>query len=280
MIDIAPTVSIILITYNRQKLLVETIKSILNQTYSDFELIVVDNYSDYDFFQVIKSFNSNKIKAYQNQNNGTIAINRNFGIDKAHGKYLAFCDDDDLWLPNKLETQMQYLLSGRADLVSSAIILFGEGLKKQAGMVVYKKYKNSVEPFLSNKITPSTVVTVNRPEVRFNENSDYNCSEDWALWLKLIILGFRIYQIETPLIYYRVTSSNLTKLNKIQPDFKAIRILCNLHNTYKDRFQNKYLVAAVIYHCIKAFLRTTKILKMLKKIYESCYFSWWFWYSY
>lgn len=263
MIDITPTVSIILITYNRQTLLMETIQSILNQTYSDFELIVVDNYSNYDFFQVIKSFNSNKIRAYQNPNNGTIAINRNFGIDKARGKYLAFCDDDDLWLPNKLEVQMQYFSTGKVDLVSSAIILFGEDLKKQVGKVVYK---NSIEPFLCNKITPSTVVVVNSPEIRFDENPDYNCSEDWALWLKLIILKFRILQIETPLIYYRMTSSNLTKLNKIQPDFKAIRILRNLHNVYKDRFQDKYLVIAIIYHSIKAFLRSTRILEMLKKI--------------
>lgn len=266
MINITPTVSIILITYNRQKLLIETIKSILNQTYSDFELIVVDNYSDYDFFQVIKSFNSNKIKAYQNQNNGTIAINRNFGIDKACGKYLAFCDDDDLWLPNKLKAQMQYFSDKKVDLVSSAIILFSEDSKEQTGKIVCKKYNNNIEPFLSNKITPSTVVTVNKPEVRFNENPDYNCSEDWALWLKLIILGYKIQQIETPLIYYRVTSSNLTKLNKIQPDFKAIRILRNLHNTYKDKFPNKYLIIAIIYHCTKALLRSTKILGILKKI--------------
>ena len=72
--------SVIVTTYNRPSLLNETIKSILNQTFVDFELIVVDNFSNYNFFQLIKSYNDKRIKAFQNQNNGVIATNRNYGI--------------------------------------------------------------------------------------------------------------------------------------------------------------------------------------------------------
>ena len=100
-VEDTPLVSVILITYNRECFLKETIDSILAQTYRNFELIIIDNFSDYDFNALVNSYHSNKIRAFQNQNNGIIAINRNFGIERARGNYLAFCDDDDIWYPNK-----------------------------------------------------------------------------------------------------------------------------------------------------------------------------------
>ena len=103
---INPLVSVIVTTYNRKEYLKETIDSILNQTYKNFELIVVDNYSDFDFLTYIKSFNDNRIRAFQHHNNGIIAVNRNIGIKKAYGEYIAFCDDDDYWVDKKLEYQV------------------------------------------------------------------------------------------------------------------------------------------------------------------------------
>lgn len=89
-VEDTPLVSVILITYNRECFLKETIDSILAQTYRNFELIIIDNFSDYDFNALVNSYHSNKIRAFQNQNNGIIAINRNFGIERARGNYLAF----------------------------------------------------------------------------------------------------------------------------------------------------------------------------------------------
>ena len=77
-----PLVSVIVTTYNREILLKETINSILCQTFKEFELIVVDNYSNYDYFKFINSFNDSRILPFQNKNKGIIAVNRNFGIKK------------------------------------------------------------------------------------------------------------------------------------------------------------------------------------------------------
>ena len=115
-------VSVVVTTFNRKDLLKETLESILAQTYQDFELIVVDNYSNYDFNALIESFKSDKIRAYQNQNHDVIATNRNFGIEKAKGEYIAFCDDDDLWMPDKLEKQMKCASEHDVDLISKSII--------------------------------------------------------------------------------------------------------------------------------------------------------------
>ena len=102
-----PEVSVVVITYNRKELLKETIVSIINQTYTDFELLVIDNYSEYDFFGFIEELNDKRIKPYQNHNHGVIATNRNLGIQKATGSFISFCDDDDMWEPEKLEKQLQ-----------------------------------------------------------------------------------------------------------------------------------------------------------------------------
>ncbi len=250
-----PLVSIILITYNRKAYLSETINSILSQTYKNYELIVVDNYSDYDFFGLIESFHSNKIIPFQNQNHGTIAINRNYGIAKAKGQYLAFCDDDDIWYPNKLEVQINYILNHNVDIISSALMLFGEDITEEH--VFYKKYSGRMEIYQRNLLTPSSVIVKNSNIVRFDENPDFNCSEDWALWTKLITLGYRLYQFPEPLVRYRVFSSNLTKKNKIQPDFKAIRILKKLKFNYPHEFSNRFYYPAIIYHFIKGCVRET-----------------------
>ena len=114
-----PLVSVIVTTYNRKELLKETIGSILNQTFINFELIVVDNFSDYDFFEYIQLFRDDRIKPFQNHNNGIIAINRNFGIKEANGKYIAFCDDDDLWERKKLKEQLGQCNKYHADMVFS-----------------------------------------------------------------------------------------------------------------------------------------------------------------
>ena len=105
---IKPLVTVIVTTYNRRELLKKTINSILNQTYKNFEFIIVDNYSNYDFLSHMKSFNDERIRPFQNANDGIIAVNRNYGIKEAKGEYIAFCDDDDLWMENKIEVQLKF----------------------------------------------------------------------------------------------------------------------------------------------------------------------------
>ena len=105
-----PKVSVIVTTFNRQKFLLRTLMSIVNQTYKNLEIIVVDNYSNYDFFGLIKSIGDSRIKAYQNQNHGIVAKNRNFGSKVSTGSFLAFCDDDDFWFKDKIYLQSKIML--------------------------------------------------------------------------------------------------------------------------------------------------------------------------
>ena len=105
----APVVSVIIRTYNRALLLQKAILSVLNQTFQDFEIIVVNNYSTDNTIEVVRSFNDERIRIINIRNKGIIAKSHNVGLKESHGDYIAFLDDDDLWCPEKLEIQVAYL---------------------------------------------------------------------------------------------------------------------------------------------------------------------------
>lgn len=208
-----PKVSVIVTTYNRKEYLTETIQSILNQTYQDFELIVVDNFSNYDFFALIESFKSEKIIPLQNQNNGIIAVNRNVGINYAKGEYIAFCDDDDIWIKNKLNIQMKIVKETNCDLLSSNMLYFDENITKITGKSKNKKIRNLKDLITKNQINTSTVLVKNTKELFFKEDRNLIAIEDYALWLDLFIKGISFEFINQPLVFYRVGQHNINKKN-------------------------------------------------------------------
>ena len=106
-----PTVSVIIPTYNRSNLVKEAVESVLQQTYTDFEVLVVDDGSTDDTRSVVKQIQDSRIKYYYKDNGGQSSA-RNFGLIKAHGQYIAFLDHDDLWPDNNyLTTMMNHMQS-------------------------------------------------------------------------------------------------------------------------------------------------------------------------
>ena len=103
-----PTVSVIIPTYNRAHLVGQAIRSVLNQTFQDFELIIVDDGSSDDTEAVVKQFNDPRIRYIYQENKG-ISGARNTGIRSARGRYIAFLDSDDLWLPDLLQLEVPIL---------------------------------------------------------------------------------------------------------------------------------------------------------------------------
>lgn len=111
-----PIISVIIPTYNREKLIMDSIDSVLNQTFQDFEILIIDDVSTDNTEQLIKDLNNEKIRYYKLDKNGGQCIARNYGIKKARGKYIAFLDSDDRWLPEKLEKQLECFKNGSEKL--------------------------------------------------------------------------------------------------------------------------------------------------------------------
>ncbi|WP_231189734.1 glycosyltransferase family 2 protein [Haladaptatus sp. DYF46] len=102
----APTVSVIVPTYNRADAIPRTIESVLSQTLEELELIIVDDASQDDTADVVASYDDDRVQFVQHETNRGASAARNTGIERAEGEYIAFLDSDDVWLPTKLEKQV------------------------------------------------------------------------------------------------------------------------------------------------------------------------------
>jgi len=202
-------VSVIVPTYNRAHLITEAIDSILNQTFKDFELIIVDNYSSDDTESIVKSYADERIRYFKHQNNGLVSINRNYGINKSRGEYTAFLDDDDLWLPEKLEKQVEFLDSDKElGLVYSDTYIIGSNgnLREHTYFYRIKPFRGNVfNKLLQGNFIPMLTVVI-RKEVLDKVggfNPRYKICQDYDLWLR-IAEYYPIDFIEQPLAKYRV----------------------------------------------------------------------------
>ena len=213
-------VSVIIPTYNRAHLLPQAIDSVLNQTFKDFELIIVDNYSSDNTESVVKSYDDKRIRYFKNQNNGLIGVNRNYGIQKSRGEFIAFLDDDDLWLPEKLEKQVKLLNSNQElGLVYSDIYIIGSN-----GNLLKDTYFHRVKPFRGNVFNELLVVNficnltvVVRKEALSKVgvfDLKYVIAQDYDLWLRLVEC-YPVDFIEQPLAKYRLHSESASQKNVV-----------------------------------------------------------------
>lgn len=209
-----PTVSVIIPAYNSARFLPEAIESVLAQTYKDYEIIVVDDGSTDNTKEVLAPY-FDRIKYIYQQNQGAGSA-RNTGIKHSQGKYITFLDADDVWLPEKLHIQVDYLDNNRG----IAMVYSRSFSMSEDGRSIIKKGRWSRKPpsgdvfnilFFHNFIPTSTVVV--RKEV-FNtiglfDESLIN-SQDHDLWLR-IARELNVAGISKPLSKYRHTSGSLRK---------------------------------------------------------------------
>ena len=223
-------VSVMVLTYNRAGLLKETVNSILNQTVKDFELLVIDNYSTDNTEEVVQSFNDERIKYFKNKNHGLLAVNRNFAIEKSNGDYIAICDDDDLWQPEKLEKQLlEFEKDEQIGLVCTNGFFFGKTSENK----IMSKPKD--EYFSFEKMLPRSEIICSSVMVKknvlddvgkFDENPKIFTGEDYELWLRLV-KKYKIKYIGEPLVKYRIHSGALQ--NEFLAGDKSIKVATEIY---------------------------------------------------
>lgn len=209
--DPNPRVSVVVPTNSRRQLLAETLAAILNQTLRDFELIVVDNMSRDGTEDHVLGLKDGRVSYYRNDNHGIIATNRNFGIRKARGEFVAFCDDDDIWLPEKLEKQLGVFDDAGISAVATNYEPFGDVrlIRKNISIAQARPFRDYSydEVLLTLNPVISSSVIVRRDHLLecggFDERPDFRFIEDWELWLRLSRLG-KIRVLTEPLLRYRM----------------------------------------------------------------------------
>jgi glycosyltransferase involved in cell wall biosynthesis len=182
-------VSIVIPTYNRAHLLSRAIKSVLNQTYSNFELMVVDDCSTDDTENVVTSFHDDRIQYIRHEKNRGAPAARNTGIVAAKGEYIAFQDSDDEWLPTKLEKQVVAFNSAPTDLgvVYTSFWLIDQSKKTVVPSSYVKKTEGNIHDTLLEMNFISTPTAVVRKECFEKVGMFANIPrfQDWELWLRI-----------------------------------------------------------------------------------------------
>ena len=211
-----PLVSVVMPTYNYAQFIGDAIRSVLDQTYENIELIIIDNYSKDNTEDIVASFGDARIKYKKFRNNGIIAASRNVGISESHGKYIAFLDSDDMWKPAKIEKQIKLLEEDdNIFLVYSRYVIIKDGHLSR----IHPKGKNLssgnvfVPLFLSNNFIGSGTVLMKNDLKQNNFMFDTDMKlitvEDYDLWLR-ISKKKRISYIDEPLAVYREHGGNST----------------------------------------------------------------------
>lgn len=205
----APVVTVIIPTYNHAHFLQEALQSLCAQTYTDWEAIVVNNFSEDETIAVVDAFADSRIRLVNFRNNGIIASSRNKGITLARGKYLAFLDSDDTWYPEKLARCMESF-DNRAGLVCHGLRWIGD---QERDVFCGPKQYATFDALLDRGscITPSAAV-VRKDLVEavgcFSEDPVIVTAEDYHFWIKLAQAGIEMRFIKEILGQYRVHSGN------------------------------------------------------------------------
>lgn len=177
-------VSIIMPSYNSEKYIKDSIESVLSQSYNNWELIIIDDCSNDNTVNVIKSFNDKRIKLFINEKNSGAAISRNRALRESNGKWISFLDSDDVWMPNKLEEQLNFMVENNYSFSFTDYRICKNGqfekcIRTGPNKVNYRKIKRYCYFFTSTVIYDFSIVGLIQIG-GIKKNNDY------AMWLKAL----------------------------------------------------------------------------------------------
>lgn len=204
------SVSIITANFNSANFIGDTIESVLKQTYTDWEWIIIDDCSTDNSVEIIKKYTDSRIKLIVLEKNQGAAIARNYGLKSACGRYIAFIDSDDLWLPNALEKRINFLKQNNEKAVYTSYKRVDENLNPcladfvAEDMVSYKRLLFNCPVFISTLIYDSNKTG----KIYF---PDVHKREDYAMILNLSKVIGRFRALNLPLVIYRIRQNSYSR---------------------------------------------------------------------
>jgi glycosyltransferase involved in cell wall biosynthesis len=244
-------VSIVIPLYNKSQWILQTLRSVANQTYKNWECIIVDDGSSDESLELVKSFaseNQGEWRIYSQSNSGQ-AIARNFGISLARGKYIALLDADDLWLPNKLSKQIDYFEKNNdIDVIFCSYVIFEETLRNSLRVVRFRDPRKMILRWLQMLGFGGLVESVGlikseflRSQGAFSE--DLSTSSGLEISLRALITS-NVFVLPDVLVAYRISdnqwhkdSDELAKNCKILNNMYGGKVLDEtLIKSYQDAY--------------------------------------------
>ena len=241
-----PKVTVFTPNYNCAKYISDTIQSVLNQSFVDFEYIIIDDASTDNSVNQIEKFNDSRISLIKNKENKGISWNRNQALKIAKGKYLVMLDSDDLAHKDRLKEQFDFLETNPSfGIVGTYVIPINELGSQILPVVKYKLPFDQIpcQMFFNNYIATSSIMLrmANLKGLFFNEG--FIVAEDYELWIR-VVRNCNIGHIRKPLTYYRHHCSNISiKRRQLMINAEKLllkRQLDDIGINYSDEYFNFY----------------------------------------
>lgn len=242
-------VSIIIPYYKSEKFIRKTINSIINQSYKNWEAIIIDDENSNISLRALNNLKDRRIKILKNLRNKGVASTRNYGISKAKGNFVAFIDSDDFWHKDKLKLQISEMIKNNYNVSYTSYTAF----KKQDDIKYFVEANKKLDfssLIKANPICCSSVV-VKKKILKKKAFPNLKTKEDYVLWLKISKKN-NFYPIKKNLTFHRIRKNSLSSnhLNKlfnafsIYNDFLSFNIVysfCCVVRLYMNAFIKKYL---------------------------------------
>jgi glycosyltransferase involved in cell wall biosynthesis len=276
-------VSIIMPAYNAEKYISASIRSVLNQTNDNWELIVIDDGSTDKTAEVVKGFSSTerRIKYFFQVNEGQGKA-RNTGIKNSTGELIAFLDSDDLWESKKLELQLAKMEETKADIIFSDAFIFSEDQPSQPSTTFSAICPDFISGQLDGGETFKLLFEYNRIPILtvvarrgileeaglFDEERQYQNCEDYELWLRLARLGAVFFGMKEKLASYRYHSRSMMKNDSrlLKPMVAVARKHCSAANI--DQREMKRVVRGLYRNLISTLIEEDRIAEAKAYIRE------------
>ena len=276
-----PFFSVIIPTFNRAAKLPVCLKSVLSQTFKNFEIIIIDNGStDNTENMLLTEYEDSRIRYFWQEGSGSPANPRNQGIHKARGAWVAFLDSDDVWYPEKLDNVYNQI----QDQSETDVICHNERMFDQTNQYTHNithvrkaddMYKSML---LDGNCLSSSATTIRKSfltekELFFNESPDFAIVEDYDLWLRLAKNGAVITFIDKTLGDYVVDGGNMigdwqryiTNLEKL---YEHHAFVVQDFESEKDKIYNQ-LIAKIHFQRLKKALKERKCSEALKEFFKT-----------
>ncbi len=211
-----PAISVLMPVFNREQYIAESIKSILNQDFADFELIIVDDGSSDRTLEIIHSLQEQRIRLFSLDKNFGIAYARNYAFEQARGEYFAIMDSDDIASPKRLSMQYQFLQQHQdIQLLGTQVI---KGLGNNKVKLDHPTHDSVIKARLlklnaSSMIHPSTMMRASFLKQHQLSYPAVETDEDHGLWIHALQLGAKFANLPDYLLYYRRHNTNITSEN-------------------------------------------------------------------
>lgn len=209
-------VSIIMAAYNAEKTIELAIESVLNQTYSNFELLVINDCSKDGTAKLVEDFSAkdNRVRLISNEKNSGVSFTRKHCLVEANGSWIAILDSDDAWAPEKLEKQIELQNRTNADLLfTGSAFMDSEG--RPIDWYLHAPAEATYRQLLKQNVLSNSSALVRKELYAKHYAVGDGMHEDFAIWLSILKDGKKAYGVDEPLLIYRIAKSSKSG-NKIK----------------------------------------------------------------